>query len=46
VQEKMKARGQQAKLEAKVPYERTDSNSYKANKGAGAESEKVLRNKE
>jgi phosphomethylpyrimidine synthase len=45
VQEKMQARGKQAKLEAKVPYEREDSKSYKQKSGAQGP-EKVLRDKE
>lgn len=44
VQEKQRAKGQQAKLEAKVPYERADSGSYK--KGAAPEPEQILRHKE
>jgi phosphomethylpyrimidine synthase len=44
VQEKMKARGAKAKLEARVPYERADSGNYRT--GAGAEPEKLLRNRE
>ena len=39
----MKARGQKAKYEAKVPYEREDSGTYK--KGA-AEPDKVLHDKD
>jgi len=48
VQDKQKAKGQQAKLEAKVPYERSDSGSYRtrsAGKGV-AEPENALRSKE
>lgn len=44
VQDKMKARGEKAKLETRVPYERADSGSY-LNKGV-AEPEQVLRDKD
>src|SRR5690606_18313936 len=46
VQDKLQARGKQAKLEARVPYERDDSGQYKARKGAGAEADKVLHDKD
>lgn len=44
VQQAQRAKGQQAKLEAKVPYERADSGNY--HKGAAPEAEKLLRDKE
>ena len=43
VQDQMKARGQKAKYEAKVPYEREDSGAYKKNAPAP---DKVLHDRE
>jgi hypothetical protein len=44
VQQKAQARGKQAKLDARVPYERADSASY--GRAGQIESEPVLRDKE
>jgi len=43
VQAKQKAKGQQAKLDARVPYERADSGSYDS---GAAEPERVLRDRD